>query len=298
VACNGTPITFTITVNPLLTPSITASGALSGLSTVYGTPSSSASFTVTAANLQSGITITPPQGFEVSSDNTNFSNMVTIGSIGSLAATPVYIRLAATTPVGTYSGNIVLSSTGVTDIDVNMPNSTVLPAPLTITADNKTRPFDTPNPVLTVTYTGFQNQDGPFQLTTQPVVTTQAVASSPIGDYPITVNGASSPNYDIFYVQGTLSVIPALSSIKIPNAFTPNGDGVNDVWNILELSSYPQCTVLVYSRNGSLVYQSHGYPKPWDGTHNGNPLPAGTYYYIISPQSDLPKLSGYVAILR
>jgi gliding motility-associated-like protein len=135
-------------------------------------------------------------------------------------------------------------------------------------------------------------------LTSQPVITTTAVLSSAIGNYPITASGAASPNYNITYIAGTLSVVPSPGSIKIPNAFTPNGDGVNDVWNIQELSSYPQCTVSVYSRYGSLVYQSHGYPVPWDGTMNGNPLPAGTYYYIIDLYTDVPKLSGYVAVLR
>ncbi len=95
-----------------------------------------------------------------------------------------------------------------------------------------------------------------------------------------------------------MTINAAPESIVVPNAFTPNGDGVNDLWNIKSLNEFPQCLVSVYSRNGSLVFQSRGYGKPWDGTYNGSPVPTGTYYYIIDPKGGLQKLSGYVAVLR
>lgn len=86
--------------------------------------------------------------------------------------------------------------------------------------------------------------------------------------------------------------------INIPNTFTPNGDGVNDVWNIGSLIYEPECTVAVYNRYGNLIFQSKGYTKPWDGTYNGNILPMGTYYYIIDPKNGSKLLSGYVTIIR
>ncbi len=86
--------------------------------------------------------------------------------------------------------------------------------------------------------------------------------------------------------------------IVIPNAFTPNGDGVNDVWNITDLQNFPGCTVAIYNRYGRLVYNSINYPKSWDGTYNGKALPAGTYYYIINPKNGAKELAGYVEILR
>ena len=85
----------------------------------------------------------------------------------------------------------------------------------------------------------------------------------------------------------------------IPNAFTPNGDGINDLWNIKSIEAYPKCIVSVYSRYGTLVYQSKGYPRSWDGTSNGSPVPTGTYYYIINLNADNSKpLTGYVAVIR
>lgn len=84
----------------------------------------------------------------------------------------------------------------------------------------------------------------------------------------------------------------------IPNTFTPNGDGYNDKWDILYLDSYPGAVIEVYSDAGLLVFQSRGYNNPWDGTNNGKPLPAGTYYYVVDPKNKRPKMAGYVTILR
>lgn len=84
----------------------------------------------------------------------------------------------------------------------------------------------------------------------------------------------------------------------IPNAFTPNGDRINDTWEITYLNNYIGCTVDVFNRNGQIVYTSAGYSKEWDGTINGKPLPVGTYYYIINPKSGHRVLSGSVTIIR
>ncbi len=83
-----------------------------------------------------------------------------------------------------------------------------------------------------------------------------------------------------------------------PNAFTPNGDGVNDKWEIKYLIDYPDCMVQVFSRTGQQVFQSIGYSTPWDGTYHGTPLPIGTYYYIIQPRSGRSTISGSVTIIR
>ncbi|WP_224746301.1 T9SS type B sorting domain-containing protein [Mucilaginibacter glaciei] len=87
-------------------------------------------------------------------------------------------------------------------------------------------------------------------------------------------------------------------SIVINNTFTPNGDGVNDFWNLPVLQGYPGCSVIVFNRYGKQVFQSIGYSKPWDANYNGKPLPSGTYYYIIDTKTGIPALSGSVTILR
>ncbi|MES2389336.1 MAG: fibronectin type III domain-containing protein [Bacteroidota bacterium] len=123
-------------------PVISTSGTLSALSTTYGTASANTSFTVSGTTIQTGgITATAPSGFEVStSSSSGFGSTCNISSTGTVNATTIYVRLAAATPQGTYSGNVVLSSTGATSVNVATASSTVSQKNLTITgitANNK-----------------------------------------------------------------------------------------------------------------------------------------------------------------
>lgn len=93
-------------------------------------------------------------------------------------------------------------------------------------------------------------------------------------------------------------VVKVLLKIKVPNAFSPNGDGINDIWNIQYLETYPGSTVDVFNRYGQLVFHSAGYAKPWDGRMNGQPLPVGTYYWIIQPKNGRTQENGSVTIIR
>lgn len=92
--------------------------------------------------------------------------------------------------------------------------------------------------------------------------------------------------------------VTVLKSLVVPNTFTPNGDGINDTWKILYLESYPGCTVDVFNRQGQRVYTSVGYSKEWNGTVNGNPLPVGTYYWIINPKNGRSQMNGTITIIR
>ncbi|MBD1391782.1 PKD domain-containing protein [Mucilaginibacter glaciei] len=84
----------------------------------------------------------------------------------------------------------------------------------------------------------------------------------------------------------------------VVNTFTPNNDGINDVWNIKYLESYPGNTVEIYNRQGEKVYSSIGYAIPWDGRYKGKELPVGTYYYIINPKNGRKVIAGNVTIIR
>lgn len=110
--------------------------------------------------------------------------------------------------------------------------------------------------------------------------------------YQIVVTNASGCQDS---VQVTIAV---LKSVLVPNAFTPNGDGINDAWNIANLSDYTHCTVDVFNRSGQQLFHSVGYPVAWDGTYGGKNLPSGTYYYVIDLKNGTGKLAGFVAIVR
>ncbi len=91
--------------------------------------------------------------------------------------------------------------------------------------------------------------------------------------------------------------VVVLKDIVVPNVFSPNGDGINDTWVIKHLADYPAASVEVYDRYGKPVYRRLNLPATWDGTCNGKPVPAGTYYYLIKP-GNKKILSGSVTVLR
>jgi gliding motility-associated-like protein len=92
-----------------------------------------------------------------------------------------------------------------------------------------------------------------------------------------------------------------LACMNVMKAFTPNGDGKDDVWKIGDLNCIANAQVKVYSRWGTLDYESKDYKNDWDGTKKGKPLPMGTYYYIIVAKltdDTIKELKGDVTILR
>jgi gliding motility-associated-like protein len=381
--CYSDPITFTITVDPL-PPVITAIGSLSKVDAVYGTSGVSTSFTVSGTNLPAGILVTPPASYEASTDGVTYTSTLTVGSPGTVDPTTVYLRLKLTAPVGSYAGNVVLSS-GAANITLPTVLSKITPAPLTlnagitkkygevltsgtsatnftavglknnetigsvtltygagstatagvntytgtavasapiggtfllsnylpsyansdivveavvltITADDKERVYGEVNPPFTLKYTGFVNNESAAQLTTLPVLSTVAIPTSPVGQYPITISGAVAVNYTFNYVPSTLTVKSTI--ITINSAFTPNGDGINDTWDIKYIGQFPNCTVEVMNRYGEKVFYAIGYPTAWNGKRGGTNVPSGTYYYIIKLTSSMKPFTGYLSIIR
>jgi gliding motility-associated-like protein len=92
--------------------------------------------------------------------------------------------------------------------------------------------------------------------------------------------------------------VKVLKAPTVPNVFSPNNDGINDVWNIQYLETYPNAVVEIYNRYGQQVFKSSGYSRPWDGKMNGNVLPTGVYYYIINPRNGRQILTGSLTLLR
>jgi gliding motility-associated-like protein len=90
--------------------------------------------------------------------------------------------------------------------------------------------------------------------------------------------------------------------LGIPNTFTPNGDGDNDVWQIRSLANYPNAVVEIFDRWGRRVMTSpSGYPEPWDGRDTeGRVLPLETYYYIIHLNDGvhIKPMLGTITIIR
>jgi len=68
---------------------------------------------------------------------------------------------------------------------------------------------------------------------------------------------------------------------QIPEVFSPNGDGINDTWNIINIERYPSASVYIFTRTGKSVFEMKRYNNSWRGTNNGNPLPEASYYYMV-----------------
>lgn len=142
------------------------------------------------------------------------------------------------------------------------------------------------------TGSGLQYQWTPNRAMDDPTIPTPRVSPAEDITYTLTVvSGDGCTGSDEVLVK-------VLKSLVVPNTFTPNGDGINDTWKILYLESYPGCTVEVYNRYGQRVFTSVGYGREWDGTVNGNPLPVGTYYWIIHPRNGRRQMNGSVTIIR
>ena len=198
-------------------PVITASSAVSGaVATTYGSPSASpATFTVSGANMEAGVSIDPPAPFEVSTTS-NFSstvgthgNPIVVGSTGTINSTIVYLRLPGTAPVSgsPFSGNIVCSSSNATSANVSTVSSTVSPATLTIsglTGANKV--YDgatTASFTGTPTYAGLVNGDS-FE--TVSGTATANFDSKNVGAVKtITVAGYTPPSANYAVTQPTLA---------------------------------------------------------------------------------------------
>jgi len=84
----------------------------------------------------------------------------------------------------------------------------------------------------------------------------------------------------------------------IPNFFTPNSDGVNDTWNIPYLSNNPDARIYIYDRFGNLITTYLYGEGGWDGTRNGQPVKADTYWYVIKMSNDTKPLKGSVTLKR
>ena len=102
--------------------------------------------------------------------------------------------------------------------------------------------------------------------------------------------------------QGCITIdtinVHVINDMKIYNAFSPNGDGINDVWNIEHIDSYPNVTVQVFNRYGAIVFSSKGYTTPFDGRYQNADLASETYFYLIDPGNGRARKTGTLSIIR
>ncbi len=122
-----------------------------------------------------------------------------------------------------------------------------------------------------------------------------------------TLTPVVNPGMDItYYLQAVSSCGISVDSVfvkqykglYVPNSFTPNGDGLNDTWNIPFLYAYPGFELVVFNRYGQLVYTRRNNFIPWDGKLRGQPLLPAVYVYQIKLGTAPFFLKGTVQIIR
>ena len=116
----------------------------------------------------------------------------------------------------------------------------------------------------------------------------------PAGEYVVSVvDGNQCKSADMTVVLTDVDV----DCLRIPNVFTPNGDGVNDTWEIVNIEMFPAAEVRIFNRWGQQLFSSKGYAEPWDGSYRGHFVPAGTYMYVIDLFNDEEPYKGAVTIV-
>jgi gliding motility-associated-like protein len=106
-------------------------------------------------------------------------------------------------------------------------------------------------------------------------------------------------------VDDVNDIDPCYDGLDIPEAFSPNGDGINDHFEIKEVGRFPENNLKIFNRWGNLVFEMDSYDNSWDGTSMsklnfiGSQLPTGVYYYGFDTKTDKHKVvNGYIYLQR
>ena len=216
------------------TPTVSVSGTLAAVNTTYGTASSTpTSFTVSGSNLTGAISIVAPSGYEVSQTvggASGYSSTQTVGAAGTVAAKTIYVRLMATTPVGSYSGNVTCNSAGSAGATVATVASSVAKKQLTITGlTGKDRIYNggvAAEFIGTPSYVGLVNGES---------LSVTGVANATFADKnvglrkTVTISGFTEPNgnYSVTPPTVTASITAKEVVILGLNGVNKNYDGMN-----------------------------------------------------------------------
>lgn len=295
----------TVTVVPPGTVSLTKSGVVSGNTVIY-------TFTVKNTGLVTltGVTLTDtklglintvvsiPSGGLTAGATATYTSTYTLTQADRDAASVVN---NASVTSKDPSGNIVTNTTSVTTavppspIAVNFTTITLTGQPITIPVVKDGNPGNSTFDPTSI------------QIITQPQHGTLTI--NPDGTITYTPNvgytGPDSFSYRLKDANGYFTNVATVSitdvdkvNLKIPNLFTPNGDGVNDFFEIRGLSNYPNNELIIVNRWGNEVFRQVNYQNKWDGTG----LNEGTYYFILyikkTDGSVFQVLKGWTTLLR
>lgn len=101
------------------------------------------------------------------------------------------------------------------------------------------------------------------------------------------------------FVRSNSIFVKVVTPTKIspPTAFSPNGDGINDQWQIKGISAFPACKVRIFNNYGIEVFKSTGYKKAWEGDYRGRVCDPAVFYYVINLDHK-QVISGSVMLIK
>ena len=216
----------------------------------------------------------------LNADNKIISNALTISGIGS----------------GTYTLQVTdASGCGTVSAPFTVPDQSDITSPTVsniVVCSAGPALLQVANPLSTCKYVLYGSRVGSSKIDEQAN-----------GVFNIMVSGNTS--YFISAITGTcesarteVKVTIGEPLLHIANAFTPNGDGINDYWQIKGIESYPAALIRVFNRYGQQVFESKGYNRAFEGVQYGTKLPNGVYYYMIYPGTGCNMVSGNLTIVR
>jgi gliding motility-associated-like protein len=85
--------------------------------------------------------------------------------------------------------------------------------------------------------------------------------------------------------------------LDYPKFFTPNGDGINDIWYIKKMDQQSNATITIFDRYGKLLYYFKANQQGWDGTFNQNALLSSDYWFVLNLENGR-KIKGHFSLKR
>lgn len=205
--------------------------------------------------------------------------------------------------VGTYAGAV--NAVDVTGGTFNVMNYKTIffrgdiivkKLPIIVSAESKEKREGQQDPALT------------FKISTPLVMDDQFTGNilrepgEAIGAYQIQIGTlALSNNYDLTYRPAVFTINPEEPTFVLPNAFTPNGDGTNDVFKIIQDGISSINYFQIFNRTGKLVFQTKNLSEGWDGRVNGIVLDSDVYYWnveFVTWNNKVRKVSGSVILIK
>lgn len=323
--CPGIPTSYTITVNPSPSLSTAGSAICSGetANLTAGSSPAGGTYTWLPGNQSSqSISVSPPT-------STSYTVSYTVGGCSASAVADVTVQASPTvsiTPLALCEGQSgTLAANGLP------AGGTYLWQPSGATASSISV-----SPTATSSYNVLYALNGctataaaNVQVNAQPVLALSASGNtiSPSDHVIITATGGGSYVWSTGATSAAIDVAPLktttycatvtaaggcsdmlcldivvlnTSALEIPNVFTPNGDGVNDVFhmNNVNITSY---SLNIFNRWGESVFKTDDVSKGWDGTVNGKTVPDGTYLFLLEAKGAddvIYNKTGHVTLSR